>query len=183
MELFQFALSSSSSELSIHFDKDLNSQIFIAYVILCVIIKKPVFLLAFFISCMLFEASIFDGLKEKHLYLITFVVYSYVFSHCETITSKICCVIILLLSITFAYDAAFYGIDGYYGESETLIYRNIESLAIFAHTIFIYSLIPYRRIRHNIQRCIDFISGISLNSAYMLYYWYNTKKETNGTRK
>ena len=33
-----------------------------------------------------------------------------------------------ILCALFAYDAAFYGVDGYYGATETVIYNNIERL-------------------------------------------------------
>ncbi len=91
----------------------------------------------------------------------------------------IACGILLTLSILLAYDAYSYGIDGIYGAHETVIYNNIEYIATCAHCFLIYSLVPIERIQDNLRSFIDSISHITLNSDYMLIYWYNVNKATN----
>ena len=126
-------------------------------------------MLAFFMSCMLFEMDLFDSLSESNLYLLTFAVYSYViFDIACNRKAVIACVIILTLSITFAYDAYFYGQDGIHGVHETAVYNNIERLALFAHSLFIAALIPYRRVGDSCRRFIGSFLYISRNSAYFV---------------
>jgi hypothetical protein len=143
-----------------------NAYVFIAYVVISILIKRAAFLAAFFMSCMLFEMHFFDPLSEASLYLLTFAIYSYVIT-CNTLTFKqrLACGIILILSITLAYDATFYGINGYYGAHETFVYNNIEYLALYAHLILISSLIPYRRIRDGLRDMLSTIVYVSRNSV------------------
>jgi hypothetical protein len=146
-----------------------SSFLLVAYILLAILIKRASFLAAFFMSCMLFEASLFDPLSETSLYLLTFAIYSYViFCNGLTLKSRMACGILLILSITLAYDAYFYGIGGRYGETETIIYNSIEYLALYAHLILISTLIPYRRIGDSLRRCIDFIMLHTRNSAYIV---------------
>ncbi len=77
----------------------------------------------------------------------------------------IACVTMLLLSITLAYDAYFYGVGGAYGESKTFVYNNIEILALFAHSFLIAALVPYRRISNFIGRMSDAFVRFSVNSV------------------
>ena len=126
-------------------------------------------MIAFFMSCALFNVAIFDHLSEASLYLLTFTIYSYVIT-CNAMTFKqrVACGILLILSIVLAYDAYFYGFSGVYGAHETIVYNHIEYLALCAHTILICSLIPYRRIGNSIGRIIDSILHVSSNSAYFI---------------
>ena len=125
---------------------------------------------AFFMSCMLFEADIFDPLSEASLYLITFSMYSYVIFDIERNgRAMIACGILLALSVILAYDAYFYGVNGIYGAHETVVYNNIEHLALCAHTVFISSLIPYRRIKNGIRHFIASFLYQQGNSSYMLF--------------
>lgn len=73
-------------------------------------------------------------------------------------------------------DAFLYGVGGYYGASETLIYNNIEHIALCAHILFIGSLIPIKRIRDGLRRFFDSVVRITANSDYMLICWYNVGK-------
>ena len=135
-----------------------NSEVFIAYLVVSLLIKRSSFLAAFFMSCMLFEMSLFDQLTESQLYAITFSIYSYViFCKGLTFLTKAACVIILVLCVTLGYDAYFYGIGGAYGASETFVYNNIEHLALYAHIILISTLIPYRRITNSLRRFIAYV--------------------------
>jgi len=179
MDIFQWFLQKSGSVLTLHHQLNVNSELFITYLVLSLLIKRASFLAAFFFSCMLFEMQFFDALSEYNLYLLTFLCYSYVTVCCKTDKSLFACGIILLLSITFAIDSAMYGEQGYYGASETIVYNNIEYLAASAHCFFIGSLVPIQRIRNNIQSFIDSISHIALNSDYMLIYCYNVGKAIN----
>ena len=147
-----------------------SSYLLLAYFLVSVVIKRAAYLAAFFMSCLLFEMRLFDPLSESSLYLLTFAIYSYVVS-CNALTLKqrIACGIILILSITLAYDAYHYGTDGIYGTHETILYRNIEHLALYAHLIFIGSLIPYRRVGYSLRRYIDSFMLIARNSANFVW--------------
>lgn len=167
MDIFVWFLQKNASALAVV--QSANSFVFVAYVILAVLIKRASFLAAFFISCMLFELSIFDPLSEASLYLITFAIYSYViFCNGLTLKSRLACGILIILSITLAYDAYFYGIDGRYGETETFLYNNIEHLALYSHILLISTLVSYRRIKDSFRRFVDSILLLSRNSAYFL---------------
>ncbi len=171
MDMFSWFLQKSASEQATALSA--NSELFIAYVALSLIIKRSVFLLAFFISCLLFECGIFDSLKEYQLYLITVVMYSYVFSYCKSLVNRFGCAIILILSFTLAVDAFLFGANGYFTENETFIYDNIYSLALFAHAFFICSFINIKRILDGIRDFIDHVVSMPPNSAYLLWYCYN----------
>jgi len=147
----------------------INSIIFIAYIFVSLLIKRSSALVAFFVSWMIFELSFFEPLSEASLYLLTFSIYSYVITcNALTLKSRLACGILVILSITLAYDAYFYGIGGVYGEAETVVYNNIEHLALCAHSLFIGSFIPFARIRNNILSFIDSISHVTRNSAYIV---------------
>jgi len=169
MEIFTSLLGSFKSQLSMHYQADVNSELFLIYVLLSFFTKKPHLLTAFFMSCLLFECAIFDPLTEAQLYLITFLIYSYVmpcnmFSH----KTKVACAIMCILCILFAYDAAFYGVDGFYGERETFVYDNIEHLFICSHCLIICSFIDIERIRNHLRNIVGTIRSLSANSAYLV---------------
>ncbi len=168
MDIYKWFLQTNASELALNLSLSLslNSLLFLAYVLISVVIKRAAYLAAFFMSCMLFEMRFFDPLSEASLYLITFAIYSYVIfvMPCKRVVT-IACVIMLFLSITLAYDAYFYGLNGYYGASETYVYQNIEYLALYAHTILICSLIDIKRIRNNLRSFIGSVRSFSSNSV------------------
>ncbi len=169
MEIFQGATGGYSSLLSVHFLTDVNSELFVAYLILSLFIKRPIFLLAFFMSCLLFEIKFFDGLAEYNLYLLTFLIYTYIFQICRTSNQRLGCGIILFLSMALSIDAALYGEYGHYGASKTILYNNIEHLALYAHVIFICSLVPCRRIKNGIRHFVASILHLSRNSVVMQF--------------
>lgn len=146
-----------------------NSFIFTGYVILSIIVKKPSLLMAFFISCLLFDAAIFDSFSEAQLYALTFLIYSSVTMGVKMkLKSKLSCVIITILAALLCYDAAFYGFGGCYGEVETFMYRNIESLSLCAHIIFICSFISYARIKDGFRYFFSATMRCSWNTFYFL---------------
>ncbi len=156
----------SESAIAQNLSQNQNSYIFLAYLFLSVVIRKAAYLAAFFMSCMLFEASFFDPLSEAELYLLTFAIYSYVVFVMPCNRAVIfACVNMLLLSITLAYDAYHYGVNGFYGEAKTIIYSNIEILALCSHSFLIAALIPYRRISDFIGRMSDAFVRFSVNSV------------------
>ena len=173
MDLLQWILiflQTSVSELAKQNpSQSVNSLILFAYMVLSISLKRPSLMMAFFMSCMLFDMRLFDPLSEASLYLLTFVIYSYViFDIACNRRATIACGIILTLSITMAYDAYHYGANGVYGTHETIIYNHIEHLALYAHIIFICSLIPYRRIGDSIRHCVNSIVHYTRNSAYFV---------------
>lgn len=153
-----------------------ESSIFALYVILGLITKRSVYPLAFFMCYLLVNASVFQSVSECNVYLIVFVIYSYVFKDCPTKQSKYSCVTICLISLSLAIDAYLYGANGYYGTYQTLLWENVEYIATCAHLVFISSLIPIERIRDNLRSFIVSFSRVAGNSDYMLVYWYNVSK-------
>lgn len=149
-----------------------ESSLITAYAVVCFIIKRPIYLLAFFICYIFINAEIMQVISEHQVYLIITVIYSYVFDLCAKKNQKLGCATILLLSLTLAIDSFLYGANGHYGTSETFVYRNIESLALFAHSFFISTLIPVRRILNSLRDFITAIVRITANSDYMLLLWY-----------
>jgi len=152
------------------------SSLFILYVVVCILIKRPVFLLAFLLPELMFNLAIFDKFEGWQLNAIELVIYSYVFERCRTDKSKIACFIICYTALRFGIDDFFYGVNGYYGASETFIYENISLINSCAHVFFISTLISFSRIRNGLR---DFFSSIMRSTAtsdYMLIYWYNVSK-------
>ncbi len=142
-------------------------NLFFSYVILCCIIRKPVFLLAFLLPEFLINIKWFDALNGWHINAIEVVIYSYAVNSCDTNKSKICCAVVMLTALIFCYDEYFYGVNGYYGEAETFIYENVASINLFANILFISSFIPFSRIRDKLRRIINSIVVLSRNSAYL----------------
>jgi hypothetical protein len=153
-----------------------ESSIFFVYVILGLFIKRPVLPLAFLSCYILVNGAFFQVIEEYQVYLAVCVIYSYVFEICRTRQSKIACVIILFISMAFAVDALLYGVNGYYGTHQTIIYNNIEYIATCCHIIFISSFISVERILNSLRDFIGSIVRITANSDYMLVYMYNNDK-------
>ena len=152
------------------------SSLFILYVIVCLMIKRPVFLLAFLLPELMFNLAIFDKFEEWHLNAIELVIYSYIFERCLTKKSKLACVAICYTAFIFGVDSFLYGVNGIYGESQTLIYENISFINSCAHIFLISTLVPIARIRNGLR---DFVSGFmrfTATSDYMYIYWYNVSK-------
>ena len=158
-----------ASESAVVIKSDYVDLLLTTYVLLSICTKKPHLLTAFFMSCLLFECAIFDPLREAQLYLITFLIYSYVIS-CNRFShkTKLACAIMCFLCLLFSYDAAFYGVNGFYGERETFVYNNIEHLFICSHCLIICSFVDIERIRNNIRSFIDGIRSMSANSVYFV---------------
>lgn len=168
--LIQFQVISESALIINSLNPNTNSIIFGLYFLLSLLIKRATYLVAFFMSCLLFDAAIFDQLSESQLYLLTFAIYTYViFVMPCNVKATSACVILITLSIALAYDAYFYGEHGVYGARETVIYNNIEYLALYSHILFICSLVPHRRIKDGIRRFFDSIMLMSRNSACFLF--------------
>ena len=170
MDLSQWLITSqaiSESELVLQsLNLNVNSILFTSYLLVSVLIKRAVFIAAFFSSCLLFDAAIFDLLSESQLYAITFAIYSYViFCNSLTLLTKSACVIILVICVLLGYDAYFYGIGGVYGARETFVYNNIQYLALYSHIILISTLVPYRRIKDGFRRFIDYVMYMPSHSV------------------
>jgi len=160
--------------------QSLNSIIFL-YVVLCCIIKRPVFLLAFLIPEFMFSAAAFDFMTTGQLYTMEIIIYSYIFPRCPTNRTKVFCSVIMLTALLFGYDNFFYGINGYYGKSQTVVYQNIEYINLFAHIFFISSFVSIGRVRDGLRRFINDVVRIAANSDYMHIVRYNVSKIRNGT--
>ena len=156
-------------------EQNVNSLL-IAYVILSLVINRPVLLLVYLSSEMLYQLSIFDFLLEWQLFAIECIMYSYVFTILNTIKTKSACALIFSIALYFIYDAHKYGATEGYEGYQTILYNNIEYIFTCAHIIFIGSFVSIGRIRNSLRSFIDSISRIALNSDYMLFYWYNSGK-------
>lgn len=171
MDIFEWFLLLSAGEVTHHLHLKsvaVNDLLFTLYLFTSLVIRNPVYMLAYFFSVLIFTASLLDPLQEYQLYLITFCLYSYIFQICTTDKSKIGCSIILIVTVFFALDALFYGVNGFYGERKTFIWQNIEYIALFAHIFFIYTLVPFRRIRNSLRSFFDSIVCITRNSAFFV---------------
>tara|TARA_R110001632_G_scaffold229012_1_gene364725 strand:+ start:1673 stop:2218 length:546 start_codon:yes stop_codon:yes gene_type:complete len=163
-------------------EQNVNSLLLI-YIALSLIINRPVLLLAYLSTEMLYQLSIFDSLLEWQLFAIECIRYSYVFTTLNTLRSKSACAVLFSIALYFIYDAHKYGAtDGYEGY-QTILYKNIEYIFTCAHIFFVSSFISIRRIRYNTRKFIDSISRISLNSDYMLFCWYNIYKTKQNKQK
>ena len=168
MDLFAWFLQKSASELA-QLPQSVNSLIFITYGIVSLFNRKPSYMAAFFISCMMFEHSFFDGISECSLYLMTFVLYSFLVKFiCESKETDIACMGGCVICLVLAYDSFFYGIDGYYGATETIVYDHIEHISLYAHIFLISTLINFKRVQHCIRGFIVSILYMSRNSAYFV---------------
>ena len=152
------------------------NSLLVIYLVLALIINKPVLLLAYLSSEMIYQLSIFDFLVEWQLFAIECIIYSYVFNQLSTIKSKAACAVIFSIALYFIYDAHKYGASEGYDGYQTILYKNIEYIFTLAHIIFICSFISIERIRNNLRSFIDSFSRLAVNSDYMLIYWYNVSK-------
>lgn len=152
------------------------SSIFLCYVLLCFIINRPVFLLAFLLPEALYQLSIFDAISNTNKYLIEIVLYTYIFDICTTVKSKLSCGIIVLITMLFAVDEYLFGLNGVIVESETFIYANISNINTCAHLLFISSLIPYQRIRNRLRRMLTNIVRSESSSYFIQVMLYNISK-------
>ena len=176
MELLEWLQLLNDLEKQLEVAKNVNNIIFIGYVVLSICIKKATPLVAFLLSVLLVGNDILLSIDEVNMYLLVCVMYSFVFEICLTRQSKLACVIILLISMSFAIDARLYGASGYYGEQQSLIWNNIEYIALCAHFIFISSFVSFSGIRNSLRNFINSIGRLSLNNDYMFIYWYNVSK-------
>ncbi len=155
----------SLNDLSIHD----TSLLIIAYTVLALSTKRSLPLAAFFMSVLLIELALFDMVKGYQLYLMVFVIYSYVITRDYMLfKQRFACGIILILTVIFSYDSFMYGVGGYFGECKTIIWHNIPNLAICAHILFIASFIDARRINNNVRLFIASLVRFSRNYAYIV---------------
>ncbi len=146
-----------------------NILMLAAYAALALSTKRSLPLAAFFMSVLLMELALFDMVKEYQLYLLTFVIYSYVITRDYMLfKQRIACGIILILTVVFSYDSFIYGAGGYIGEYKTLIWHNIENLSICAHIFFITSFINAGRVNDNIRLFITGLMRFSRHYAYIV---------------
>tara|TARA_R110002020_G_scaffold217742_3_gene425519 strand:+ start:581 stop:1126 length:546 start_codon:yes stop_codon:yes gene_type:complete len=151
------------------------SSLIIGYTVLSILTKRSAFLLAFLLCVFLQSATIMLIVSESVVYLLVFVVYSYVFQICRTSKSKISCVTILLLSLILYIDTALFGIDGIYGESQTIIYEMGDYLSLLAHFFFICSFINTAKIRDYLCGITSAFNHLSRSIYYMFDSWYNIR--------
>lgn len=156
-------------------EQNVNSLLVI-YLILALIINKPVLLLAYLSSEMIYQLSVFDFLAEWQLFAIECIIYSYVFNQLNTTKNKSACAVIFSIALYFVYDAHKYGVSEGYDGYQTILYKNIECIFTLAHIVFICSFISIERIRNNLRSLIDSFSRLAVNSDYMFIYWYNVSK-------
>ncbi len=166
MDLILWLVQQSESEIKISQKINLNSIILLAYFVVYLFNRRPSFLAAFFISCALFELKVFDPLSEFSLYLLTFLVYSYVIKcHRNSKLTIIACLNMLVVCMVLSYNARFYGYPDYYGEVDEFIYNNIEYVSLFSHGFIIYSLVNFKAVRNRLRNIAGFIRGMSYHTV------------------
>ena len=177
MENIIWFLQINASELNLNLNLSLilNNLIVSSYIVLSAIKKKPVYLLAFFVSVVIFELRLFDSLVESDLYFITFVIYSYVFVVTDKVKSKIGCSIIIGLTAALAVDSSLFGKYGYYGATETFLHINVQYFSLLAHIIFISTFIDVAAIKNCLRGFIGFVGRVSVDSDSVRYCCYNAK--------
>jgi len=178
IELCQHLLSALENlklNQSLSLNLSILSSLIIGYAVLSILTKKSAFLLAFLLCVFLQSATIMLIVSESVVYLLVFIVYSYVFQICLTSKTKLCCVTILLLSLIMYIDAALFGIDGIYGENQTIIYEMGDHLSLLAHFFFICSFINTAKIRDYLRYITSAFNHLSRSVYYMLNSWYNIK--------
>lgn len=164
MDLFQWVLQANVSAAVVK--SNASTWLFLLYAIVSICIKKPQLLTAFFMSCLLFECALFDNYSESQLYLLTFIIYSYVITcNVFSVKTRLACGIMCLLCLVFAYDAAFYGVNGFYGALETVIYNSIEHLVVCCHILIICTTVNLKRITNAIKSLCYSIGCISRYSV------------------
>lgn len=142
------------------------NSLFLAYAILALLTKNAAPLAAFFMCILLVDNYYLVNISEHYMYIMVAVIYLQVFERCLTVKSLVCCVIISLISITLAADAYFYGKNGYYGATNTVIYNNIEYISLCSHTLFICSFISIKRIRDSLRSLSSCIGKLSASIGY-----------------
>ncbi len=169
MEIYSWLLQISASATQLTTTtRSVNDYLFVGYVITAFLNKDGRYLAAFFFSSMLFTLNWFDFLQEYQLYIITFIVYSYILTKEQMLKTSVACVIMLYIILVFAFDALFYGVGGLNGQSKTIVWENIEYIATFAHTILILSLIEFRRIYKHIGSVVSFIISYAVTMRYFV---------------
>lgn len=134
-----------------HLSLVVANSLFIGYLLVYTLTKNAAPVVAFFMCVMLVDNSHLKSIDEVYMYFIVCVIYSYILGICRTSKQVFYCAIIAFISMVFAVDSFFYGVDGYYGASETVIYNNIEYISLLAHSFFINSFICYRKIRNGLR--------------------------------
>jgi len=158
------------------------NNLFIAYVVVSIFIKKSRYLMAFCLCVITASFNGFDFLSEYQIYLTSFVVYSYIALQAKAKKTRIACVIMCILGLILANDAFNYGVNSINGTRETAIYQNIEYLSIYANLIIILSLISFRRIYDYICRVLDTIIMLTTGSSYMLVFWYTIRHQQSTSK-
>ena len=153
--------------VNVEAEQSVNS-LFIIYVLLSVFVNRPVLLLAYFSTELLFQLSLFDFLSEWNIYTIECIIYSYVWNTLNTKKTKVACILLFCTSLYYVFDAYYFGDSGKYGGDKTFLYESIESIFIFVHLLFIASFISIRGIRCNIRSFINSITSMQNNSYYFL---------------
>tara|TARA_R110002020_G_scaffold70736_1_gene183446 strand:- start:34 stop:567 length:534 start_codon:yes stop_codon:yes gene_type:complete len=173
IELCQHLLSANELQPSLNQNLSLNlnilSSLILGYAILSILTKKSAFLLAFLLCVFLQGASAMLIVSESVVYLLVFVVYSYILQICLTSKSKTCCGIVLLASFVFYLESALFGLNGIYGTHQTLIYEMSEYISLFAHFFFICSFINIAKIRNSLRDFIGSIACVSRSIYSMLF--------------
>lgn len=158
-----------SQSLSLSLNLNILSSLILGYAVLSILTKKSAFLLAFLLCVFLQSASAMLIISEPVVYLLVFVVYSYILQICLTNKSKWCCGIVLLTSFVFYLESALFGLNGIYGIHQTLIYAISEYISLFAHLFFICSFIDFAKIRNSLRDFIGSIASVSRGIYSMLF--------------
>lgn len=147
------------------------SSLALLYLVTSIILRKPVFLLAYLFIELTVISESFLVFAEWEIYLIQTIVYTFVISQLITKKQVLACGILWAIAASAAADAFIYG------QTETVFYRNIESIALCAHLFFIYTLLPIRRIFNNLKHSIGTFCREQGYDVHFFFFCYNDPKK------
>lgn len=149
------------------------NSLFVIYVVLSVIVKRPALLLAYISTELLFQLAFFDVLQEWNLYAIECIIYTYILFTIKTRKGKLACLSIVISSAYFVYDAYSSGASETHQGIATFAYENISLVFTSAHILLICSFISISRIRLCLRSFINSVTRMSPASDYLMVCWYN----------
>ena len=142
------------------------NSLFFTYAILALITKEVAYLAAFFAACLAVSVIY---ITDYQVYLVDLIIYSYIYFYAKNYKTKLACVIIMLLDLGMATDAIVYA------ETQTILYNNIEHLALLSHLLLIASIIPFQCIRICMADFFNSLRNIQTVNYFFVVFWYNNK--------
>lgn len=151
---------------------------FFIYLALSIVINKPQLLAAFVLlegACLL---PYLDSSPLSVIFMLEFVVYSYVLTSLDSVKTKRGCSTIMLIALWGYLDFIIYGEYSTNGTYKTFYRIHLENIYLCTHFFFVYSFIDVRRINDRLRGFIDSCFRSEGSSFYFIALCYNYTKET-----